>query len=60
MLEKIKSKYILKKILSNLFQEIKLNLVKYNNKIKEILNIDLIDYKYLSGKYFIFFNYKIY
>ena len=28
-------------------------LVKYNNKLKDILNIDLMDYKYLSGKYFI-------
>ena len=53
MLETIKSKYILKKILSYLIQETKLNLFKYNNKIKEFLNIDLIDYKYLSGKYFI-------
>ena len=53
MLEKIKSKYILKEILSILFQEIKLNLVKYNNKIKEILNINLIDYKFLNKKYFI-------
>ena len=53
MVERIKSRYILKKIFSNIIQETKLNLVKYNNKIKNILNIDMIDYKYLSGKYFI-------
>ena len=27
--------------------------MNYNNKIKRRLNIDLIDYKFLSGKYFI-------
>ena len=30
-----------------------LSLVKYNNKIKDRINIDLIDYKYLSERYFI-------
>ena len=53
MLERIKSRYILKKIFSNIIQETKLNLVKYNNKIKNILYIELNDYKYLSGKYLI-------
>ena len=53
MLESIKSKNILKKIFSNLILETKLNLVKYNNKIKNRLNIDLIDYMFFSGKYFI-------
>ena len=33
--------------------EKKLLLVKYNNTIKNILNVNLNDYKYLSGKYFI-------
>ena len=53
MLGNIKSKYILKIIFSNINDESKLFLVKYNNKIKDRLNIDLIVYKYLSGKYFI-------
>ena len=53
MLGNIKSKYILKIIFSNINDERKLLLVKYNNKIKDELNIDLIDYKFLSGKYFI-------
>ena len=49
MLRNIKSKYILKIIFSKLNDERKLLLVKYNNKIKNRLNIDLIDYKFLSG-----------
>ena len=53
MLGNIKSKYILKIILSYINDERKLLLVKYNNKIKNIFNIELNDYKYLSGKYFI-------
>ena len=53
MLEQIKSKYILQIVFSNIKEETKLNLVKYNNKIKHRLNIDLIDYKFLNGKYFI-------
>ena len=53
MLDNIKSRNILKIIFSNINDERKLLLIKYNNKIKDRLNIDLIDYKYLSGKYFI-------
>ena len=53
MLEHIKSKYILKLIFSNTNYETKLLLVKYNNKLKDRLNINIIDYKYFSGKYFI-------
>ena len=50
MFKRIKSKNILKKIFSNIIQETKLNLVKYNNKIKNILYIELNDYKYFIGK----------
>ena len=53
MLGNIKSRYILNIIFSNINDEKKLVLIKYNNKIKDRLNIDLIDYKFLSGKYFI-------
>jgi len=53
MLDQIKSRYILKKIFSNIKEEMQLSLVKYNNKIKDRLNIDLIDYKYLNERYFI-------
>ena len=30
-----------------------LSLVKYNNKIKDRLNVDIFDYKFSSGRYFI-------
>ena len=53
MLEQIKSKYILQNVFSNINDERKLILVKYNNKIKYRLNIDLFDYMHFSGKYFI-------
>ena len=53
MFGNIKSKYILNIIFSNINDERKLFLIKYNNKTKDRLNIDLIDYKFLSGKYFI-------
>ena len=53
MLEHIKSKYIFKIIFSSITDEKKMILVKYNNILKDRLNIDIIDYKQLSGKYFI-------
>ena len=53
MLDQIKSKYILKKIFSFLFQETKLKFVEANKKMMNILNINLLDYQLLSGKYLI-------
>ena len=53
MLGNIKSIYILKLIFSNINDERKLLLIKYNNKIKDRLNITLNDYMFPSGKYFI-------
>ena len=53
MLDYVKSKYILKIIFFFINDAKELNLVKYNNKIKDRLNIDLINYIYFSGKYFI-------
>ena len=53
MLEYIKSKYIVQIIFSFINGKKKLFLIKFNNKIKERLNINLFDYKFLSGKYFI-------
>ena len=44
-LQNIKSKYILKLIFNNLLYKKMLNLSKYNNKIKNRLNIDNNDYK---------------
>ena len=53
MLQKIKSKIILKFVFMNLCKEVKLKLFVINKKLKNILNINLLDYKFLSGKYFI-------
>ena len=53
MLEYIKSKYIVQIIFLYINEKRKLFLIKFNNKIKERLNINLFDYKFLSGKYFI-------
>ena len=53
MLEKIRSKYILEFIFSQLKEERKLTLIKISQKIKDILNINLIHYKLFSGRYFI-------
>ena len=53
MLDHIKSKYILKIIISNLDQLTKLLLVKYNKKLKNRLNMNIMDYMFLSQKYFV-------
>jgi len=54
MLEKIKSKYLVQNIFSMLNQKRKFKLVKYNKNLQNDLDIDLIDYKNLSGKYIIY------
>ena len=53
MLKNVKSSYIIKIILSYIRDERKLDLIKYNKKLKKILKINLNDYKALSGKYII-------
>ena len=53
MLNLIKSFLIIKKIFSNLDEELKLTLIIYNKHFQKILNIDIIDYKRFSGKYII-------
>ena len=45
MLNGIKSKYILQQILNNLYEGKKLQLVKYNKKLKEKLNIKESDFR---------------
>ena len=44
MLLNIKSPYIIKITLSYLIEERKLELVKYNKKIQNIININIINY----------------
>ena len=55
MLEKIKSKYILKIVIMNLCDKAKFKLIMVNKKMfnKLNLNLNLLDYKIVSGKYFI-------
>jgi hypothetical protein len=50
MLENIKSQHIFRIIIFRLNEKIKLNLVKYNNKLQTKLNIKIPNYKIFSGK----------
>ena len=52
--ENIKSKYILKFIFSYLNEKTKLEIIKYNKTIQNIIKIKLTNYKFLSGSYLIF------
>ena len=54
MEEKIKSLFLLKVIFSYLDNERKLHLIRYNKKLKRIMNINITHYKRLSGKYIIY------
>ena len=47
----IKSKYITKCIFSYLDEYVKLNIVKYNKYIQNIINIDIVNYQTFSGRY---------
>ena len=47
----IKSKYILQKVFNILETKKSFNIVKYNNKIKKRINININDYKEYSEKY---------
>ena len=51
LFKKIKSKYIINMILSNLNEKIKLEIIKYNKRIQNIININLSIYKFFSGRY---------
>ena len=50
-MENIKSKFIIKIILSYLDFKSKLEIIKYNKRIQNIININIYNYKILSGKY---------
>ena len=51
MLDNIKSKYILKIIISYIIQKTQLNLVKYNKYIQLKLDLKLLHYKIFSGNF---------
>ena len=47
----IKSSYFIIKLFSHLSEEAKLKIVKYNKSYQCLLNINLINYKIISGRY---------
>ena len=51
ILENIKSRYILSKIYDNMTKKKKLEIVKYNKKVQNRLNLDIKDYKEYSETY---------
>ncbi len=53
MRRKIRSNYLLKKILIYIGDKRKLNLIKNNKKIQAIEGLDLIDFTRFSGRYII-------
>jgi len=53
MLASIKSKVILKKILAYLEEKQKLKIIIYNRRIQSKVDINIINYKLLSGKYLV-------
>ena len=50
----IKSKYIIQFIFSYLNENTKLQIIKYNKHLQNILDIKIINYKFLSGSYIIY------
>ena len=51
MLKNISSQKIIQTIFLNINELIKLKIVKYNNRLKSQINIDIINCKFYSGKY---------
>ena len=51
IIETIKSKYIITGIFSYLYENKKLELIKYNKKCQKKLEIDINYYKQISGKF---------
>ena len=54
MISNIKSIFITRKVFSFLNEVIKLKLIRYNKNMQSKMNINLINYKTLSGRYIIF------
>ena len=53
LIKYMKSKYIINDIFSYLYENTKLELIKYNKKCHKILEIDINYYKQISGKFVI-------
>ena len=54
MLENIKSVYFLKIVFSFVEERQKLEIIKYNKRLQDIIDINLVNYMFLSGKYLIY------
>ena len=54
MFERIKSQYFMKLLFFNIKERKKLKLIKYNKNLRNMLDINLIKYKIMSGKYIIY------
>ena len=54
MLENVKSVYFLKIIFSFVEDRQKLKIIKYNKSVQNKIDINLVNYKFLSGKYIIY------
>ena len=51
MLKKIKSIFFTRILFSTLEEKIKLDIIKYNKNLQNMLSLTLINYKRVSGKY---------
>jgi len=49
----VKSSYVLKLVLSFFYERKRLNLIKYNKKLQEILGVNIEMFKKISGRYII-------
>ena len=54
MLENSKSIYFIKKLFTFVDEKTKLDIIKYNKNMQNIMDINLINYKFYSRKYIIF------
>ena len=54
MLNNIKSKYILKLILSFEEEKTKFKIIKYNKQLQNKLDMTIVTYRTLSGKYIVY------
>ena len=54
MLKNVKTLFFIRLLFSCVDEKQKLELIKYNKNIQDILNINLINYKYFSRRYIIF------
>ena len=53
-IKNIKSTYFIQKLFEYIYEDIKLKLVVYNKNIQKILDINIINYKFMSGKYIVY------